>query len=67
MAAEVALTRRRPESPETDFAFEIDFKRGKGSPSRVFLAINDSVRGCEASRIRSLSATLIRCLRVGFD
>src|SRR5450759_5586594 len=47
MAAEVTLTRRRPEPPAADFAFEIDFKRGEGSPSRVFLAINDFIRGCE--------------------
>jgi hypothetical protein len=47
MAAEVTLTTRRPEPPEADFAFEIVFKRGEGSPSRVFLAINDFIRGCE--------------------
>lgn len=47
MAAEVTLTRRRPEPPAADFAFEIDFKRGEGSPSRVFLAINNFIRGCE--------------------
>ncbi|MFI4986212.1 MAG: hypothetical protein ACHQF3_02125 [Alphaproteobacteria bacterium] len=47
MAAEVTLTTRRPEPPKADFAFEVDFKHGEGSPSRVFLAINDFVRGCE--------------------
>lgn len=47
MAAEVTLTSRRPEPPQADFAFEIDFKRGEGSPSRVFSAINDFIRGCE--------------------
>jgi hypothetical protein len=47
MTAEVTLTSRRPEPPIADFAFEIDFKRGEGSASRVFLAINDFIRGCE--------------------
>lgn len=47
MAAEVTITTRRPEAPQADFAFEIDFKRGEGSPSRVFSAINDFIRGCE--------------------
>jgi hypothetical protein len=47
MPAEVTLTTRPPEPPPADFAFEIDFKRGEGSPSRVFLAINDFIRGCE--------------------
>jgi hypothetical protein len=47
MTAEVTLTSRRPEPPIADFAFEIDFKRCEGSASRVFLAINDFIRGCE--------------------
>jgi hypothetical protein len=47
MAAEITLAATPPEPPEADFAFEIDFKRGQGSPSRVFLAINDFIRGCE--------------------
>jgi len=47
MAAEVTLSYLRPEPPAADFAFEIDFKRGEGSPSRVFSAINDFIRGCE--------------------
>src|SRR6185312_15998362 len=47
MAAQITLTSTRPEPPEADFAFEIDFKKGSGSPSRVFLAINDFLRGCE--------------------
>jgi hypothetical protein len=47
MPAEVTLTTRHPEPPPADFAFEIDFKRGEGSPSRVFLAINDFILGCQ--------------------
>jgi hypothetical protein len=47
MAAEVTLSTVAPERPPADFAFEIDFKYGEGSPSRVFLAINDFIRGCE--------------------
>ncbi|QAY96267.1 hypothetical protein CWB41_11440 [Methylovirgula ligni] len=47
MPADVTLTTRRPEPPSADFAFEIDFKRGEGSASRVFLAINDFIKGCE--------------------
>lgn len=46
MSVEVTLTTRRPEPPAADFAFEIDFKRGEGSPSRIFLAINDFILGC---------------------
>lgn len=45
--AEVTLTSRRPKDPKADFAFEIDFKRGEGSPSRVFTAIHDFIKGCE--------------------
>jgi hypothetical protein len=47
MIGEVTLTTRRPKPPLADFAFEIDFKRGEGSASRVFSAINDFIRGCE--------------------
>ncbi|HNB26659.1 MAG TPA: hypothetical protein PLR41_06870 [Alphaproteobacteria bacterium] len=47
MAAEITLTTVRPGPPEADFAFEIDFKRGVGSASRVFSAVNDFIRGCE--------------------
>lgn len=47
MAAEVTLTTKRPEPPPADFAIEIDFRRGEGSASRVFLAINEFIRGCE--------------------
>jgi hypothetical protein len=47
MAAEIIVTTTRPEPPPADFAFEIDFKRGEGPPSRVFLAINDFILGCQ--------------------
>lgn len=47
MASEITLTTGMPEPPPADFAFEVDFKHGEGSPSRVFLAINDFIRGCE--------------------
>lgn len=38
---------RRPESPKADFAFYIDFKKGEGSPSRVFSATSEFIRACE--------------------
>jgi hypothetical protein len=44
---DITLTSRRPPSPEADFAFEIDFKRGEGSASRVFSAIHDFIKACE--------------------
>jgi hypothetical protein len=47
MSAEISLSATPPAPPKADFAFEIDFKRGEGSPSRVFSAINDFIRGCE--------------------
>ena len=39
--AEITLTTKKPEPPEADFAFYIDFKRGEGSASRVFSATHD--------------------------
>ena len=45
--AEIELTTRRPEPPEADFAFYIDFKRGGGSASRVFSGTHDFIRACE--------------------
>ena len=45
--ADITLSTRRPRAPDADFAFEIDFKRGEGSASRVFTAINDFIRACE--------------------
>lgn len=47
MSVEITLTRRRPEPPKADFAFEIDFVRGQGSPSRVFIALQTFIRACE--------------------
>jgi hypothetical protein len=47
MIAEITLTTHRPEPSRADFAFEIEFQRGEGSASRVFLAINDFIEGCE--------------------
>jgi hypothetical protein len=47
MTAEVTLSTLPPEPPAADFAFEIEFKRGEGSPSRVFLAVNDFILGCQ--------------------
>jgi hypothetical protein len=57
MAADVILSRHRPEPPAADFAFEVDFKRGEGSASRVFLAINDFIRACE-----HIDAELVRTI-----
>lgn len=48
MNAEVALTTKRPEPPKADFAFEIDFVRGEGSPSRVFIALQEFIRASES-------------------
>ena len=46
--AEITLTTKKPEPPEADFAFYIDFKRGEGSASRVFSATHDFIRACES-------------------
>ncbi len=56
MIAEITLTTRRPEPSSADFAFEIEFKRGEGSASRVFLAINDFIDGCERLDTELVSA-----------
>lgn len=45
--AEVTLTTQRPELPEPDFAFFVDFKKGEGSASRVFLATHEFIHACE--------------------
>jgi hypothetical protein len=62
MSADVILTSRRPAPPQADFAFEIDFRRGEGSPSRVFSAINDFIRGCER-----LDAELVGTIDVNIE
>ena len=45
--ATVTVTTERPQLPEPDFAFHIDFKKGVGSASRVFLATHEFIRACE--------------------
>ena len=45
--AEVTLTTHRPQLPEPDLAFSVDFKKGKVSASRVFLATHEFIRACE--------------------
>lgn len=47
MSAGITLTSRKPEPPKADFAFEIDFARGEGSASRVFIAIHEFIQACE--------------------
>lgn len=43
----VTLTDKEPPIPSADFAFYIDFKKGEGSPSRVFAATHDFIQACE--------------------
>jgi hypothetical protein len=43
----VSLTSRKPAPPQADFAIYIDFVRGEGSPSRVFLAAQEFIKACE--------------------
>ena len=45
--ADVTVTTHRPETPSADFAFYIDFERGKGSASRVFSATHAFIKACE--------------------
>lgn len=45
--ADVTVTTRRPSTPRADFAFYIDFERGKGSASRVFSATHAFIKACE--------------------
>ena len=45
--ARVTITTERPQVPQPDFAFHIDFKKGVGSASRVFLATHEFIRACE--------------------
>jgi hypothetical protein len=47
MAIEVELTGVPPSEPDADFAFYVDFKKGRGSPSRVFAAAQDFIHACE--------------------
>ena len=45
--ATITLSDKMPEIPEADFAFEINFKKGEGSASRVFLATHEFIKFCE--------------------
>jgi len=56
MAAELTLSTERPEPPQADFAVEIDFHKGVGPASRVFVAVNEFIRGCERLDAELLSA-----------
>lgn len=61
MAASITLTDTAPSPPKADFAFEIDFKKGKGSASRVFAATHDFIRACEkldAELVQSIDANI---------
>lgn len=55
--ASVTLTDVRPEPPQADFAFEIDFVRGVGPASRVFEATHGFIKACEA-----LDADLVKSI-----
>ncbi len=43
----ITLAEQPPGAPKADFAFYIDFKKGEGSPSRVFSATHDFIKACE--------------------
>jgi hypothetical protein len=63
MAASITLTDKKPEGPpRADFAFEIDFKKGEGSASRVFAATHDFIRACEA-----LDAELVQSIDANIE
>ena len=55
--ATITLTDKRPAPPRSEFAFEIDFKRGVGPASRVFTATHDFIKACE-----SLDAELVKSI-----
>ena len=57
MATSITLTSRKPSPPPADFMFTIDFRRGQGSPSRVFSATHEFINLCE-----SLDRALVRCI-----
>jgi len=54
---ECVISDSMPPLPEADFSFEIDFKRGSGSASRVFLATHEFIKACE-----SFDADLLKCI-----
>ena len=45
--ADITISTRRPEPPQADFAFYIDFKKGTGPASRVFSATHEFIKTCE--------------------
>lgn len=45
--ADITITTRKPEPPQADFAFYIDFKKGIGPASRVFSATHEFIKTCE--------------------
>ena len=45
--SQVTMTNHAPNPPRSDFAFCIDFKRGEGPASRIFLATYDFINACE--------------------
>ena len=48
MDASITLSTEKPSLPSSDFAFLIDFKKGEGSPGRVFQATHAFIEACEA-------------------
>lgn len=45
--AEISFTTKKPEPPKADFAFYVNYKKGSGSPSRVFAATHDFIKACD--------------------
>ncbi len=59
--AVITLSDKPPTAPQADFAFEIDFQRGVGPASRVFLATHDFIRACEildSDLVRSIDSNI---------
>ena len=46
--AQMTTTTREPELPDADFAFCIDFHKGRGQASRFFTATAEFIKACEA-------------------
>lgn len=68
MATTIQLTTKRPAPPKADFAFEIDFKKGVGSASRVFAATHDFTPACEAldaELVQSIDANIETVMMLG--
>lgn len=47
MDASITFSTEKPDSPSADFAFLIDFKKGEGSPGRIFQATHAFIEACE--------------------